>query len=311
MYWDVDIIPCEGGKVGLARIFWREREVERESSALIRTLREGSAQARWEAARALGYARSEATLAALLDALSDKDAVVRWQVVESLARRKDPVALAHLREALASKDRVRQAAAADALGLSSDSTAIEPLYRLLRHRHREVRQAAVQALGRLLDVTSAPTLVALAEDKSGDVIVRYAVIEALGKMRCRLATLDAGSRQRIQAALVAALTDLCPLLRSAAAKAAGRLGLRESVPALEEALRDADPYTRWQAARSLGCVGTWASLAHLKNALVDKETVFGKRIAWQAWRAFVMIPPREAIYRLRTLWQALSNRWRK
>ena len=83
----------------------KKTETPRDGSldSLIEALKHGDANARWEAARALGALRDRRAVDPLLEALNDPDPDVRRKVALSLAKTRDERAFAAL-QACSEKD---------------------------------------------------------------------------------------------------------------------------------------------------------------------------------------------------------------
>jgi HEAT repeat protein len=181
--------------------------------------RDPNASARVHAAQVLGALGqlSRAAIPTVIGALSDSNASVRLVAVNALGRIGLPV------------DQLRIVAR-----VSTDSVAA-------------VRAAAVEALIALH--APAETLRAIGERAAQDPV-------ALVRVESAYALASSGSPARVVPRLVAALDDVDPLVRAAAATVLGRLGPEASgaTVALERAATDSDREVRAVATRSLRAV---------------------------------------------------------
>ena len=161
---------------------------------------------------ALGAARDRETLEPLLAALAHEDRVRRLAALDALARRGDADAVSAV-AALArrSTDPEERTRALDVLAATDDERAVAALVDVARDPRRS--GAVVATLATLPEARVAWLRGALGD---GDVHVRCAVIEALGRMRHRAAS----------ALLAETLRDPHPGVHAAAAYALGRADLR-------------------------------------------------------------------------------------
>jgi HEAT repeat protein len=161
---------------------------------------------------ALGGARDHGTLDALRSALVHEDRVRRLAAMRALARRADPASLKDIVAAAhQSTDPEEREQAMDALAALDDERAVAALADLGREPRR--CSLVVDVLGRLPKDRVRWLRPSLHHE---DVAVRFAVIEALGRMRHREAS----------SLLAEALEDPAPAVTAAAAHALARLDLR-------------------------------------------------------------------------------------
>ena len=148
----------------------------------VRRLRDPNAQARWEAARALGAVECDATpaLSALAVALYDDDALVRREVVRALGRIGEP-AVAWLVVALRDPDPDVRCQAIQVLGgLERRAALAAPaLVRAFDDEDDLVREHALAAFGAIAAIEDRATLAVVRFLELGNVPVSQAHVDAL------------------------------------------------------------------------------------------------------------------------------------
>ncbi len=151
----------------------------RTAPLLIRTLRDGSAKARFWAARILGEIRDPSATAALAEALQDTEPDVRSAAARALGSLADRASAAPLESALKDPIWYVRAHAAEALGKVADPAMAEALAGSLGDRSWWVRRNALDALVRLGEAARPSLVRAL---NSEDRFARDCAIEALTVM---------------------------------------------------------------------------------------------------------------------------------
>ena len=172
-----------------------------------------------------------------------------------------------------------RAAAIEALGQHAHKPAVEPLTTLVEDVDPGTRYMIVQALGRIASPQAAPTLLkALRWD---DIFTRAAATGAL--IQIGEPAVDG---------LADALRDENKMVRRAAAKALGKIGIASdaALTGLSTALLDVDSSVRRFAAEALGRLGDATMVPELAQALDDKDPK--AKIA--AFRALAKIDSPEA-----------------
>jgi HEAT repeat protein len=237
--------------------------------ALIDALRDKDA--RWQAARALGYIGPEA-VPVLIEALKGQDEGVRFSAawVLGIIGLEAKTAVPDLIEALKDKDEKIRQYAAEALGRIGPAAkeAVPALIEVLKDQDENVRWWAADALGRIgLEAkTAVPDLIEALKDKYED--VRWHAAQALGRI-------GPAAKEAVPA-LIEELKDENVLVRRFAAEALRRIGseaAKTAVPVPNDALKDKDEKVRRFAAQVLGKMGPTAKNAvpFLIEALKDKN----------------------------------------
>jgi HEAT repeat protein len=228
---------------------WRAGDVRAAAplaERLADLLEDREPQVRLAALTAVRMLRSAADVeqhaSAVLARLADAAAQVRTAAVWTAARLSGPAARAQVRAVLESAEEPMRFAAACALSDQHDSAALPELTAALREGVR--RQEALSAIMSLGDAAALPAVLQLFEEESlgeFDRILAAAALARLGERR--------GAEYLVDR-IVSGGDD-----RPIAAEWAGRLGVQDAVPALEE-LADArgDP-ARGAALRALGRLG--------------------------------------------------------
>jgi HEAT repeat protein len=239
--------------------------------------------------------------------LSDPHLGVQEAASSVLASIGDERVLDPLIGALRNSDWIVRMHAAKALGRIKAASAIDPLIPLLQDKVKAVREEATVALAEIGDAALCSLLDAL---KHPEWLVRLHAVEALGRMRSRLAVepllwvLFNDADQAIREDVVRALGQIGdsrateflvtvikePRLRTLAVEALGQIGDRSAVPLLMAVLEGADcpdiirPIAgcgdRWDeematkgaAVRALGSIADDAAIPVLLKALDHTET---------------------------------------
>ena len=258
-----------------------------------KTLKESpDPKARWEAAEALAGSPAEPEiLEALVEALHDEHPFVRWKAGETLLSIRGDSVLSLLLELLSHKDVTIRVEASRILGELKDPRAGEKLCKALQSWNELVRWSAAEALANIGSKEAMDCLKKAASDPAWG--VRRAVAIALGK-----ATTQKDEALPLLAQLA---KDFHPLVRSAAAKALGKLGNPEAEASLLPLLQDPHPQVRAEAVWALGRTGGEKAIAPLKGLLEDQEVVFGEAIAAKAKKAISSIRRRLLLRRIASL----------
>ncbi len=257
-----------------ARLF-RRKVPDRKN--LVQIVKESpDPRARWEAAEALAGSPPEPeVLQALAEALGDEHPFVRWKAGEALLSIGGEEVLRLLLDLLNRRDATIRAEAAQLLGRLGYPGALEGLSRALRSRNELVRWSAAEALANLGTREALDCLKKAIDDQAWG--VRRAVAFGLGK--------GVLPEEEALPGLIGLAKDPHPAVRSAAARAMGRLGSPGAEPVLIALLGDPDPQVRAEAALALGRVGGKEAIASLQGLLEDREEVFGETVASRAKRA--------------------------
>jgi HEAT repeat protein len=176
---------------------------------------------------------------AVLGLLADPVAQVRTTAVWSAASIPGDTARTQVRAVLSSEEEPLRFAAACALSELGDAAAMDELTGALREEHR--RQEALSALMSLGDPGAVPHLATLFEDESLGEFDRTLAAAALRRLG------DARGGEHL-CARIAEGSDDAPI----AAEWAGRLGVAEAIPALEETAGREGDQARGAALRALG-----------------------------------------------------------
>ena len=252
-------------------------------------------QVRREALRAIRQIGGTAApvLISVLAELAPEEQVLAYEVLAQLG---DARAAPALIEALEEPDDQTRRAAARALGGLGDASAIGHLAALFSADDAEVVKAAIDSLIQLA-TAEGPAVIAAAQAAYQEVpsgSVRRAALEVLARagteeqIETMLSALHedvaesrivaiGGLRNLIEHdtagrgldAIVGALTDENPDVRTAAADALGRIGDVRAVEALVSAVRDDNVLARVAAIRSLGRLGDPAAGQVLKAMVRD------------------------------------------
>ncbi len=108
--------------------------------------------------------------------------------------------------------------------------AVIPLLDLLNasNVHDQIKRAVIESLGKVGDVRAVEPLIKVLQDADLDSPLRSSTIEALGRLR----------EKRAVGLIIGCLEDKDAHVRIAAVEALGRIGVRETVPALTQRLKD-------------------------------------------------------------------------
>jgi len=242
-------------------------------------------------------ATDQTLLKQLVEGLGDPRGLVRLRFAETLGEIGEP-ATPFLLDALSSHANVVvRRAAAKTLTIIADSSAVPTLlHSFLNDEDTVVKSSSAGALARtgaaavpaLLDILASPDY---AEDTKGhaawalafigseateylynalnsdSVDVRSAVIGAITHVA------QEQSDEKSCNALVAALTDPEPVVRTEAASALGQVNYPPAIPHLILAMQDADVEVRKAAVSSLGKLGDRSVIEPLQTALNDEVEV--------------------------------------
>lgn len=181
----------------------------------------------------------EKCASAVLALLADKAAQVRTTAVWSAVRLPGDAARQQVRAALSSEEESMRFAAACALSDVRDAAALPELTSALHDDHR--RQEALSALMSLGDASALPEIVKLFEDESLGEFDRTLVAAALARFG------DARGGAHLVERIERDSDD-----RPIAAEWAGRLGVQEAVPALNDLADEEGDPARGAAMRALG-----------------------------------------------------------
>jgi len=239
-------------------------EVQRQMTLL----RDGTSDARWRAAWALGKMADPRAIAALRDAVSDESRNVRSWAIWALGNTGVP-SIPVLIELLDDRNPAISLDAKEALQQIGEPS-IPALTEALRHPHENLRYWASKALGKIRSANAAPMLLEALKDTS--IGVRANSAWALGEIHYRGAIPN----------LIISLNDRDESVRGAAARALGKMGedSRVAVPALIEVLNDSDWLVRYVAAEALGEIKEQAAIAGLKQRLKrEAESAVREKIA--------------------------------
>jgi len=217
------------------------------------TLQKGSPQARANAARLLGLARSREASQALVAALADPDPTVSLAAAQALGKIDDPATVNSLLVALEHPDLQVRLGAARALGLMRIEAAVEPLRAMLASGEELEVGVAAEALGHIGGSAATDALLTAIQDPS-PTSRWHAAMAALEKMG-----------EPAVGPLVEMLDSDKVYARRNAAEALGWIGSPSATQALVRALRDQDPSMRRQATWALGEIGDPGARAALER----------------------------------------------
>lgn len=209
-------------------------------------LKSRSARARLSAAEALGEFNDEESLAALLEALDDAHLDVRLTAALSLASLDKAPPATTLIEKLAFEEGESSMLI---VGLFEDiaRTRADEIRALIESPDSSdlVKAAAIEALAASGDYALVPIITSLAieSDPMSQELPRY--LRVLGEFAHPAAT----------PAVVQCLSSPAWWVRTAAAEAAGRIGLVDAAPRLAEMLDDSDWWVRFRAGEALCQLG--------------------------------------------------------
>ncbi len=272
------------------RLFKRKARGWKEAAKILKE--SPDPKVRWEAAEALAGSPAEPEiLEALAEALHDEHPFVRWKAGETLLSMRGARVLSLLLELLNHKNVALKVEASRILGELKDPRAGERLCKALQSQNELVRWSAAEALANIGSQEALECLKKAANDPAWG--VRRAVATALGKATTQ--------KDKMLPLLAQLAKDSHPLVRSAAARAMGRLGSPEAEAFLLPLLQDPHPQVRAEAVWALSRTGGEEAIASLKGLLEDQELVFGEAIASKAKRAISSIRRRLFLRRIASL----------
>jgi HEAT repeat protein len=214
-----------------------------------------------------------AALTSLLDALDGDEWILRLHACEALGKMGAEEAVPPLCELMLSdRDAAVRQDAAKALGGIGNARALEPLSAALQDL--EVRPFAVEALGKIKDVRAVPTLIDIVTGKGRPANARRAAncgdetgeqfFEEMEVQEHAIGALaDIGDDRAIDP-VIGALQDT--RLRSAAAAALGRFGLRVADPLLARMKTETNSNILYHARAVLTSVG-WRPRPNMKAGI--------------------------------------------
>ncbi|NQT95525.1 MAG: HEAT repeat domain-containing protein [Candidatus Omnitrophica bacterium] len=204
----------------------------------------------------------EAAVEPLLAVVKDwrgKDADLRVLCVDTLGEIKDKRAVPVIISVLEEKKMTMRYNAARALGKIGDNKATPPLIKLLKDTEWEVRFFTAEALGKIGDDRAAKPLANVALSDS-QVKVRLVAIQALDNV-------EGKSEYK---AVIGALSDNDPEIRSYAAELSASWNIEDSLPIITGMLKDDRAnITRASCAHALGVYNNIATVPALIEALGD------------------------------------------
>ena len=260
--------PDGAARVDAARALvdrWRAGDGQAAEAIVTRLedlLEDGEAQVRVAALGAVRMMRRPENLekhaSAVLALLADPAAQVRTAAVWTAARLPGQAAREQVKAVLGSAEEPMRFAAACALSDQSDPAALPELVAALREEYR--RQEALSAIMALGDAGALPALVELFEGESLGELDRTLTAAALARLGDARGTAHLVER-------IAADGDDRPL----AAEWAGRLGIHDAVPALEELAGAPGEAARGAALRALGRLGALGAEGLLLSLATSQE----------------------------------------
>jgi bilin biosynthesis protein len=229
----------------------------------------------------------------LVEGMGDTRGMVRLRFAETLGQIGEPATPVLLEALLKHPNPVVRRASAKTLTLIADPTAVPSLiHALLNDEDTVVKGSSAGALARTGEAAVPPLLEIIADAEqpestkghaawalsfigaeaaeylfpalqSESVDVRCAAISALGKVAQEQTSEEACD------ALISALTDSAPLIRSDAAAALAQIQYPPAIPHLIQALQDPDGDVRKVVVSALGKTGDRSALKPLQSALND------------------------------------------
>jgi HEAT repeat protein len=141
---------------------------------------------RWTATEALALIGDETATASLLHALHDKSWTVKLAAIRGMVNMKKDAAITGLLQVIDDPNSLVREAVAETLGIIGDPNISEYLAKLLEDDDDFVRRAAAESLGGLTDESVVDSL-AVALQNENESVVTWAIIEALGKIKGKVA----------------------------------------------------------------------------------------------------------------------------
>jgi HEAT repeat protein len=236
---------------------------------LIVTLKDPSPEVRCSAAIALGEIKDSRAIEPLITALKDQNTNVRRDAIKALAAFKHQQALVPLIAAMKDDDWVVRRDAARALGDLNNPQAIQSLIVALKDENLMVQEAAEAALREVKNF--GPTESPITPKIEKMISTKEEVSKLLSEREnAALAALSA---------LLVALNDHDPSVRSQAAMDLGRKKDPRALEPLIIALRDQEPDVRWRSAWALGMTNDTRAVEPLITALKDRDWKVRSRAA--------------------------------
>ena len=269
----VSTLVVAGVLVPLAAVHL-EKEHSRDDSEQVHqaleALEDPSAKVRQRAAWALGDLESPRAVETLIHHLDDHDPDVRSMAAWALGEIKDRRAVEPLIRMLVDVDPYVKEMGVRALGELEDHRAVKALAAVLDEDDAGLRAAAAWALGEISGAAAVDALAAVLH-ADPDVRTRKAAAEALR---------DSGSTQAILA-LIAAMGDESPVIRTTVVRALAAIGDRRAIVPLGAALRtDNNAEVRMLAAVALGTFADPLALGGLLVGLDDTHPGVREKSAW-------------------------------
>lgn len=261
---------------------------ERAVPVLLAALDHTSGPVRAYAVEALGMIGNASALNGLLKLLNDHDEIVRLNTVIALGRNPDPRAVRPLMQLLAEDDPDLRKRAVMALGAIGDPRAVPAIARLVPQADAGLQEVIAEALTLIGDPAAADALRLMLQSEEPGVqikalggIRRCGVADVLPQVMTLINAVNPQVRRRVAEVLGELGTEdaVKPLagmlrsdpsfeVRSAAAKALGRLGYKSGLPYLEQALRD-ESAIRCSAVMAIAGIPDPISVAALLAMLKD------------------------------------------
>lgn len=264
---------------------WSVPSLPRSLEAALRDLRERLPRVRASAAADLARhadpGERARVSAALVGALADEASEVRARAAASLGELGEGSAVDRLLDLVDDVDALVRQAAVEALGVIGDARAVDRLRQALRDGPPEVRFQAAVALPRLVDEAEAERLLARAT-ADDDPLVRHIALRVLEE---RLAGPSGSPPAELPAVAAAAararLGDPSPNVRAAAALLLARAGDSAGADVLlavvEGHLEMADPDDEAAAVEAAGALGLRTALGALERRAFGPSRFFRER----------------------------------
>jgi HEAT repeat protein len=214
---------------------------------LLETLRNGTPNKQFAAAKALGQTNDQRVQPAMLDALKKNIPSVRMAALGVLEKMANPETFTQIEPLLRDETANVRGAAVEAATLCGGQRAVPSLIKCLKDTSWEVRLGAAKALGTLGDTSAVDSLCQVIQDPDRD--VRENVIVALGEL---------GDPRAIQP-LVLSLLDTENAVRNAASAALYKINRRwdetesahRALPKIKAAMKHSDYWVCQSASKLL------------------------------------------------------------